>query len=135
MSASNNFYGEEPAPFTGDDWKPDASNTWQDISRLIVNLRESGLIKSIGLPQPTTLRMTQAAFDKLPVYGVTTPTGLRIGKMWRHCGRERWYVARMEATGKPGEVRVVWYLPLISRKGLTAEEVPGSDEWHLLPKP
>lgn len=85
------------------------------------------------------IALTQAAFDKLPEYSATVPTGGTPGKQWKsnngwcHTDKDDWYLE--EYYEKPGDTEYVYVKRariVIREVGLKASEVVGSDEWARL---
>jgi hypothetical protein len=58
--------------------------------------------------------MSKSAFDKLPEYSATMPTGVYVGKMWkRHDGV---YDSAFRASGGVPDWKLVWYGPVVDKK-------------------
>ena len=82
------------------------------------------------------IALTQAAFDKLPEYSMTVPSGGTPGKQWksnkgwRAQDEDNWYLE--EYYEKPGDTKYVYVKRVkivIREAGLKADQVIGSDEW------
>lgn len=71
---------------------------------------------------PTEAVVTQAAFDALPEYSCSIPTGTRIGKRWKRAKNYRdrtkgWWLGEYEQHPDPDFVRIRWRDLMVVRPG------------------
>jgi hypothetical protein len=91
----------------------------------------------------TVVRLTRAAFDKLPEYSTSLPSGIRVGKQfkakrpWRSPDFQWWRgtYGRPDGSGPEGTLPIWWDRIEVAEDGTAPEHITSSDDWSRLPTP
>lgn len=88
----------------------------------------------MSMPDGPIIMLTQAAFDKLPTYSDSLPSGTYSGKQWKaqadvECEDNWWMAEYYMKSGDTKNIHIKWEKIVISDIGLKANEVVGTDDW------
>lgn len=82
----------------------------------------------------TNVYMTKAAFDMLPEYSASYPTGQFIGKQWKCCRRQKgkldiWLLAEYIPDDDPKYIGLDWKNIIVSVSGLKPDRFCNPNDW------
>lgn len=85
----------------------------------------------MSMPQEC-IALTQAAFDRLPEYSTSLPSGKWPGKQWKakYKGKDNWHMG--EYYEKPGDTKFMcirWLKIVIREAGLKVDQIVDPGTW------
>ena len=85
----------------------------------------------MSMPQEC-IALTQAAFDRLPTYSTSLPTGTWPGKQWKakYKGKDNWQMGEYyEEPSDPANMYIKWKKIVIREAGLKVDQIVDPDTW------